>query len=819
MKKLLALVLALAMVLGTFTFVAAAPEDVVGTEYEESVARLVALGIINGFEDGTYRPGEPVTRAQFAKIVVSALGVGEAAQYATGSGKFADVPADHWATGYINVAVDVGVINGYPDGTFQPENQVTFAEAIKMIVAALGYTPKAEALGGYPGGYLAVAAEEEITDGVNVVGGLSADRGAVAMMVDNSLEVYLMEQKSYGDNPTWEASDTRTLLNTKLGVKEEEGFVTGISRTEKLSENEFVLDSKDKYEMVIDVNTESLFLKEVKVLYKEKGKDKKVVWVGVETAEKDIVFDTVAEFVKGDDDEKDKIALKVADKKYDLDADANLWVNFDEATPEEGDYGYFIFDGKEIIAANLFKFDEEGLVTGLAKDEIEYRGLGDAEEQVLELDDFDEVYVYNGDFTKADPKDIDEGSLIFFWEEDDELFVIAVNNKAEGEVSRLRDDRVTVDGKNYVIAEGAAIVSSNKGKDFEVLEDVTDYDVMDEDVVLYLDLNGKIAAMVTSAKVTTDELYGLVTWFYEGRNPSVAVFTSEGKEVEYEFERRADADEFYTGDNLLAGLNDNETVFAIKYELNSDGDIAKGSLELLKDDDKVTKAANRKYLVGDDDYFIASGTVIMKALDSKGELDPKVMNYESLIDMAITKKYGAGNNEGASVLLFGEAGKNAKMIVFLDKNFEGSKDDVYFGVVTDEPWKVGKNWFAEMDIFGEGKGEYKAENVEKGDLVAFTLDGSDKVDAYDADEAGVFKVVSGVVYKRSGSYIELDDGEIYRVASGAVLYKLNDKGKLDGTVRLTRIHADEEEGDTIEFLYDEKEKEVVAGIVNVELDL
>ena len=105
MKKLLALVLALAMALGTFSFAAAAPEDVVGTEFEEAVVRLVALGIIDGFPDGTYKPGEPVTRAQFAKIVVASLGVGEAAQYAQGATKFSDVPADHWASGYINVAV------------------------------------------------------------------------------------------------------------------------------------------------------------------------------------------------------------------------------------------------------------------------------------------------------------------------------------------------------------------------------------------------------------------------------------------------------------------------------------------------------------------------------------------------------------------------------------------------------------------------------------------------------------------------------------------------------------------------------------------
>ncbi len=819
MKKLLALVLALAMALGTFTLASAAPEDVVGTEYEEAVERLVALGIINGFEDGTYRPDEPVTRAQFAKIVVASLGVGEAAQYAAGSTKFADVAEDHWAAGYINVAVDVGVINGYPDGSFQPENRVTFAEAVKMIVAALGYTPKAEAMGGYPGGYLAVAAEAEITDGVNVVGTLAADRGAVAVMIDNSLEVYLMEQKSYGDKPTWEASDTKTLLNTKLGVVEERGFVTGISRTDKLDEKEFILDNKDKYEIVIDVNTESLFLKEVKVLYKEKGKDRKVVWVGIETAEKDIVFDTVVEFIEGGDGDRDKIELEIADKTYDLDADVELYVNYEEDEPGEGDYGYFIFDGKEIIAANLFKFEEEGLVTGLAKDEIEYRDLEGAEEQVLELDEYDEIYVYNSDFTKADVKDIDEGTLIFYWEEDDELFIIALNDQKEGEVKRLRGDRVTVDGKNYVVAKDAAIVSSNKGKDFEILEDVTEYDVMDEDVVLHLDLNGKIAAMVTSAKVTSDELYGIVTWFYEGRNPSIAVFTSEGKEVEYYFEKRADAEEFYEGDDLIDGLNDNETVFAIKYELNSDGDIAKESLELLEDEDNVTKAADRKYLVGDDDdYFIASSTVVMRALDSKGELDPDTIDYESLIDMAISKKYGADGNKGASAIIYGEPGKNAKMIVFLDKNFEGSKEDVYFGVVTDDPWKVGKNWFAEVDVFGEGKGEYKAEDVKKGNLVAFKLDSSDKADIYGKDEKDVFSKVSGIVYERSGSYITLDDGETYRVASNAVLYKLNDKGKLDGTVRLARIYADEEDGDTIEFLYDEKEKEVVAAIVNVELD-
>ena len=192
----------------------------------------------------------------------------------------------------------------------------------------------------------------------------------------------------------------------------------------------------------------------------------------------------------------------------------------------------------------------------------------------------------------------------------------------------------------------------------------------------------------------------------------------------------------------------------------------------------------------------------MKAMDD-GELDPELVKYDSLVSMSF--------NSNGQAIIFGEEGKTAKLIVFTNEDFEGSKDDVYFGVVTDSPWKVGSNWFAEMDIFGEGKGEYKVNSgdVAKGNLVAFYLDGSDKVDL--TDDAAVMDVIEGTVFSRSGSYITLEsaEGDVYRIASGAVLYQLDEDGDLDGTTRLTRIN----EGDTIALLYDEVEKEVVAGIV------
>ncbi len=867
MKKILALVLALTLALGTFTFVAAAPEDVVGTDCENAVARLGALEILAGYEDGTFRPNQPVTRAEFAKIIVGALGVGEAALYAAGDTIFWDIPEGHWATGFINVAVNMGIINGYPDGSFAPENQVTFAEAIKMIVAALGYTPRADALGGYPGGYLAIAAEKEITEDVSVVTGLSANRGDVAIMVDNALEVDLMEQKEFGDRPTWEEKPGKTLLNSRLNVIETKGFVTDISKISKLDENEFEITRYDRdgnstseiYEMAIDVNTESLFLKEVKVLYKKKGDDKKVVWVGIETAAKDIVFDTIDVF------SNDEVTLKVADKDYawvdDNISSATVYVNYKEYhrndnKVEVGDYGYFIFDGKEIVAANLFKFDDnaKGFVTDVAKDEVEYRVLGeDAEEDVLELDDYDEIYVYNKDFTKADLDDVDEGSVIYYWDnDDDELFLIVVNDVVEGKVTRLRDDRVTIDGKNY--KKDSSIVSLDEGKNFDGWDAEDVEDVMDERVALYLDINGNIAALVTDAEATSDTLYGIVTWFYEGRNPEVAIFTSDGEEVEYGFDKRSDANVFYKApDELLDGLNDNDTpeVFAVKYKLNSDGEIADGEIELYNDQgekidagvgenvedvtalDAAKKKADKKYIdemSGNDvaaTYFIGSGTVLMKALDDD-ELDPELVDYDNLISMDYT---GGIDKE---VIVFGEKGKTAKFMVFLDPEFEGTKDDVYFGVVTDDPWKVGKDWFVEVDVFDGKKEEFKVDkdDVAKGDLVEFKLDSKDKMKLTDAvwapaDESGFtaakngakVELVSGTVYERDGSYLVLGDGGpgdvTYYVAPGAVLYKLKEKGsnfKIDGTISRTKIGKD----DKIVFLFHDGEREVVAGLVKPE---
>ncbi|MBQ4516176.1 MAG: S-layer homology domain-containing protein, partial [Clostridia bacterium] len=196
MKKFLSLLLVVAFALSIMIPTASAAQfsDVDSTyRYYNAVENLAALKIINGMGDGTFAPDKTVKRSEFAKIVcIGIVKTGEVAPTA-GSG-FTDVAADHWASGYIKVAAAAGIINGMGDGTFAPDADVTYEQAVKMLVCALGYDAQAQARGGYPNGYITVAGTlkllREVVDGTV---GQGAHRGLIAKLVDNALNVKVVD--------------------------------------------------------------------------------------------------------------------------------------------------------------------------------------------------------------------------------------------------------------------------------------------------------------------------------------------------------------------------------------------------------------------------------------------------------------------------------------------------------------------------------------------------------------------------------------------------------------------------------------------------
>ena len=225
LKKVLALVLACATL---FTMSSFAFSDVAeDASYLEAVTMLSKLGIINGYEDGTFLPDNTITRAEAAKVLVCALNAEDSAKGMADQELFTDVPKTHWAAGYVNYAANFGIIAGRGNGIFDPESPVSYEEIVKMVVAMLGYTPVANIKGGYPTGYLYVAnSVAKITKGATGTTGDAAKRWVVARLVFNSLETKIMEPEK------WSASDPEyikgedTLLKDYLEVTKVEGVIT-----------------------------------------------------------------------------------------------------------------------------------------------------------------------------------------------------------------------------------------------------------------------------------------------------------------------------------------------------------------------------------------------------------------------------------------------------------------------------------------------------------------------------------------------------------------------------------------------------------------
>ena len=224
LTRVLALVLVLAMMMSTVAF-ASFTDVAADDDYAEAIETLAALGIIKGYEDGTFGADKAITRAEAVAIVNRIQNLSLAASGAAGASLYTDVAADHWALGDINLATQMGVISGDGNGLFRPEDQVSYQEMVKMLTSALNYGPAVAEHGGWPTGYLVVAQNKGIlADTVNG-GATAANRGVVAQLTFNALTAPLMEQTGYGDDKEYhfiDANDgyahTKTLLDQKLDI-------------------------------------------------------------------------------------------------------------------------------------------------------------------------------------------------------------------------------------------------------------------------------------------------------------------------------------------------------------------------------------------------------------------------------------------------------------------------------------------------------------------------------------------------------------------------------------------------------------------------
>lgn len=194
-KRLISICLALLCV---FAPASAAFSDITDSSLAQKVAILDALGIMQGMGDNQFNPDGSLTRAQFCKIAVTAMGISDVSAYASYT-IFPDVKHTHWAAGYINAAVrhpdlkERSIIRGYVDGTFGPDKTVNYGEVCTMLLRMLGYTE--EDVGPFwPADYIAKAQAVGLTEGVSVTDAKSAvKRSDAAILLLNTLNAPLKD--------------------------------------------------------------------------------------------------------------------------------------------------------------------------------------------------------------------------------------------------------------------------------------------------------------------------------------------------------------------------------------------------------------------------------------------------------------------------------------------------------------------------------------------------------------------------------------------------------------------------------------------------
>lgn len=735
MKRVLSLVLALSMVLGMFSFAFAGSnlKDITGTDYEAAVGALTELGVVNGYTDGTFQPEKVVTRAEMAKLLVVSAGLEPAADVAKGATRFSDVAGSHWASGYVNVAAEYGYIVGYPDGTFAPDKTVTYAEAVTMALRVLGYRTVVESKGTWPTNYIAKA-------------------GDLKMLEDITYGSY-----SDGAKRGNVAKLIWNMLRTRMWD------VTGESEGNGLeySKAQMMLDVKFPDYTYDTVEFESFSIKDGEVTIKLIGDKTKYAYEGAD-------FYT---FVKGTEvevllNEKDETILTIVPTDRDALVDgtpADLEDDDYENVPE-GDYVYAMVDGDTvsgdatILTVNsVYVYEVKEQSSG-----IKVNGGSTVREK-----DFDKKVVLK-DGARISYGDIEAGVVLSTVTVDGQEFYVVSEETAEGKFTKYVNDELTIGGEKYTEAPAEYVIDpdkdgAKKGKALASANEQTRKDMKNEEVVAYLDFLGRVARIdfdgaLGDEESSTDIHFYVVKSLVEKESAGVYAITLENEDGEKDFtfeKNNTDAADLYRDDDKNEALNG--AFVAVKF--NDDGEIMKIS--------KIAKA-------------------------NSGDGEPDTTSEATEDDLIYGEKSGDTviDNEYYVVEVHEEAeyDKDREALVFYD-------DDDYSHILVDEDTilvtltydKKGTSKTSDDEYVAEfAEGIEAIENIKNGEVVVVIYDAAEKIttpryvlrfkDTKNSDDVLAGKVEDAILNKLGTEYTVTVDGEDYilRAEDGEGIEELKD---------------------------------------------
>ena len=761
LKKVLALVLAFAC---AFTmFAGAAFTDSADIKVDtEVVDTLVSLGVVNGYDDGSFKPNGTVTRAEMAKMIyVLRTGNSDASAYNDDKTSFTDI-GSHWARGYIKYCQSLGIIAGKSNTKFVPNEKVSAQEAAKMLLVTLGYdAQKAGLVGtGWASKTNALADENGLLEDVNTSFTSACPRQYAAQLIYNTIFAHTVTLRD-GEYTNMNLLGTDKLetvgekymsmkkwVGTFEGNEDVCGLDTGLIRVrgtldgkEATKENP-VTNADFKYSK-LDL---SYIGEEVSVLFKDatggtvNRPDKKDTIYGVYVTGETKVYNITKDDLQ---DQKDAGTVRFDDKNHDV---AGI-------TTTDTANSAFVYINKNYGADTSAKVNQGA--TKSAEDLAE--ALSDLQEVSSDTikficnDDGDIVkaYVVESKLARVTAVNTDKVSInnrvgqlkkedndIYSDVKKDDIVVVttlynatatdsaaySIVKKAEtveGKITGYNGTKkVTVDGKTYKIAD-------------ETLSKTIDSDFTDsfanqigETVTLYM-INGMVygAEMVTEGTKNYAVVETSDGTLNDKINPlKVAIMKADGSEVTVEVHK----------DSIEAANEDTELTAGklIKYTDVSNGKIkiteivntvastvAEHATQVVYDKDTKSFATEAN---GNGKKVTATDAVVFVQKDS----DWYAYNIRNLDTIKVA---GATTYNAATML---DDSKVVAAYVKLDKKPSGASSDTVYGIVSSEngtvkngddtytSFTVDDGTDAPKTVLIEGAG---IETLKKGDLVAFDL--------------------------------------------------------------------------------------------------
>ncbi len=453
-KRVISLLLTLCMVLGFGAVAGAETSDRVRTQIE-------GLGLMQGYENGEFGAEDELTRAQMAMIVARLL---QLENVSVGGDPFTDVAEDHWAYGVITTLYDMEIINGMGDGTFMPERSVNYFEAVKMLVAVLGYEQFAEDQGGYPGGYNMQAGKMGILKDVTAKEG-TITRGEVAQLLYNSLRIRpiggnFMQNYLNADYTLYDIlTDNKDLVRITGVLKETS--TASLDATEPALRAGYVIVGSNRLET--DAFMDEYLGCELTVFatVDEDGRPKEIRRFSVTNdttvttvASDDVVWDGNTAIITTEDGDEEEL---------DVSGTAKILYNGRLGSFSDIYYGSYTFiDNNDDTVADVLRIDEaQSFIVdkvNAAKATVYFKNnatLNGRRAVVLDVTDEDKaITVLDGEGNVIKVEDIKSGDGITVFSSTDTNYVKAVisTQNIAGKITQISSEGIHIDGEAYKVA-------------------------------------------------------------------------------------------------------------------------------------------------------------------------------------------------------------------------------------------------------------------------------------------------------------------------------------------------------------------------------